>query len=195
MLIFASAVFLLIVTPGPGVMTAAGVGASFGAQAGYRYVFGLFIGTNLVALAVVTGIAGIVVAHPGLRAVLTVLSLAYIVYLALRVALVGSQIRFVESLRAPGIRAALLLQALNPKAYVVNTSLFAGFHLGTGSWLTETLIKFLIVNAIWIPIHLVWLWAGIRLQALELPPRRQRMINIGMAIALLAVVGLAALSR
>lgn len=176
------------------MLSAAGVGASFGASAGYRYVLGLCIGTNLVALAVVTGIAGAVVANPGIRAVLTALSLAYIVWLALRVALVGTQIDFMRSLKAPGIRAALLLQALNPKAYIVNTTLFAGFPIGSESLVTETVIKFLIMNAIWIPIHLLWLGAGIRLKTLNLPPRRQRMINMGMAAALLAVVALAAVS-
>ncbi len=194
MLIFASAVFLLIITPGPGVMSTAGVGAAFGAHAGYRYVVGLCLGTNLVALAVVSGIAGAVVANPGIRQVLTIISMAYITWLALRVALVGTQIDFMPSQRAPGIRAALLLQALNPKAYVVNTTLFAGFSLGQTSWLAETLIKFLIVNAIWIPIHLLWLGAGIALKTLNLSPRRQRAVNIAMALALLGVVALAALS-
>jgi threonine/homoserine/homoserine lactone efflux protein len=191
MLVFAAAVFLLIITPGPGVMSTAGVGAAFGAAAGYRYVIGLCIGTNLVALAVVTGVAGAVLAQPGLRQILTGLSLIYIVWLALRVATVGAQIDFVSNDRAPGIRAALLLQALNPKAYVVNTTLFAGFAFDGQSWLMEILIKFLIINLIWIPIHLGWLAAGIALQRLDLPKRQQRAINIGMAIALLAVVALA----
>jgi threonine/homoserine/homoserine lactone efflux protein len=50
---FCLAVLLLLVTPGPGVLSTAGVGAAFGFNAGLRYVTGLFIGTNLVALIVV----------------------------------------------------------------------------------------------------------------------------------------------
>src|SRR6056297_4015478 len=60
MLSFAAAVFFLIVTPGPGVLTTAGVGAAFGGRAGVRYVMGLFIGTNIVALAVISGVAAVV---------------------------------------------------------------------------------------------------------------------------------------
>ncbi len=195
MLVFAVAVFLLIITPGPGVMSTAGIGAAFGPQAGYRYVIGLCIGTNLVALAVVTGVAGAVLAQPGLREVLTALSLAYIVWLALRVATVGTRINFVSKDRPPGIRAALLLQALNPKAYVVNTTLFAGFPFVGQALLQETLSKFLIINLIWIPIHLGWLAAGIALQRFDLPQAQQRAINIAMAAALLAVVALAILRR
>jgi len=70
MSVFVVAVFFLLITPGPGVLSTAGVGASFGKQAGYRYVLGLFIGTNLVALAVVTGLASIVFTVPALRTVL-----------------------------------------------------------------------------------------------------------------------------
>ena len=57
MLGFAAAVFFLIVTPGPGVLSTAGVGSGFGFRAGLAYVGGLFAGNNLVALAVVSGIA------------------------------------------------------------------------------------------------------------------------------------------
>ncbi|HEC70944.1 MAG TPA: LysE family translocator, partial [Roseobacter sp.] len=40
MLQFALAVFFLIVTPGPGVLSTAGVGAAFGFRAGLAYVVG-----------------------------------------------------------------------------------------------------------------------------------------------------------
>ena len=47
---FIAACLLLISTPGPGVLSTAGVGAGFGFRTGSRYVFGLCIGTNMVAL-------------------------------------------------------------------------------------------------------------------------------------------------
>ena len=53
MLTFAAAVFFLLITPGPGVLTTAGVGAGYGRAQGLRFLTGLFIGTNLVAIAVV----------------------------------------------------------------------------------------------------------------------------------------------
>lgn len=189
--IFLAAVFFLLITPGPGVLSTAGVGASFGQHAGYRYVFGLFIGTNLVALAVVTGLAGIVLTVPALRTVLLYASVAYLCYLALRIAFAGSSIAFIESQKPPGIKDALILQAINPKAYVVNTTLFTGFAFESMALWQETIWKFLLINAIWIPIHLLWLGAGIGLKKLALPPRVQRTINIFMALSLLMVVLLA----
>lgn len=189
--VFLTAVFFMLITPGPGVLSTAGVGSSYGANAGYRYVGGLFIGTNLVALAVVTGLAGLVLAQPGIRTVLLYASVAYLCYLALRIALAGSKIRFIESARAPGVRDAVLLQTINPKAYVVNTALFTGFPFAGMSIGTEVAWKFVLVNLIWIPIHLLWLGAGITLRRLDLSERWHRIINVLMALSLLMVVGLA----
>lgn len=189
--IFLTAVFFLLITPGPGVLSTAGVGAAFGSRAGYRYVLGLCIGTNMVAIAVVTGLAGIVLAQPALRTFLLYASVLYLCYLAFRIAFAGSRIAFIESSKAPGIADALALQAINPKAYVVNTTLFTGFEFAGMSLWQETAWKFLLINLIWIPIHIAWLAAGIGLQKLNLPAKWQRVINVMMALSLLMVVTLA----
>ena len=78
---------------------------------------------------------------------------------------------------------------------MVNTALFTGFAFLPGDVWRETAIKLVILNAIWIPIHFAWLGAGVGLNHLDLPQRTQRAINIGMALAMLGVVALAALSR
>jgi len=194
MLTFALAVFFLIITPGPGVLSVAGVGSAFGARPGVRYIGGLFVGTNLVALAVVSGMAAIILTNDRIRLILLVASLAYLLFLASRIAFAGSKIAFREAPHAPGFWAGIVLQAVNPKAYAVNTTFFTGFAFWPGSLATETLIKFAIMNAIWVPIHFVWLYAGITLNRLNLAPRIQRRINMGMALCMLAVVGLALLA-
>ena len=85
----------------------------------------------------------------------------------------------------------MLLQAINPKAYAVNTSLISGFGFAPENLMFEIVAKVAIMNAIWIPVHLAWLWAGVTLHRLDLPPRTQRAINIAMALAMLGVVALA----
>ncbi len=194
MLAFIAAIFFLLITPGPGVLSAAGVGSGFGFRPGLIYIAGLFIGTNLVALAVVSGLAGIVLAEPLVRTVLLVASTAYLLYLAARIAFSGNRIAFIETAKAPGVGGGILLQALNPKAYAVNTTLFTGFGFLPSSLAAEVAIKFVIINAIWIPIHLIWLYAGVTLKRLNVPPRVHFAINIGMALAMLAVVALAVVS-
>ena len=52
--------------------------------------------------------------------------------------------------------------------------------------------KLVIVNIVWVPVHLGWLWAGVAVGSLDLAPRTQRGINIAMAVSLMGVVGLSA---
>ncbi len=191
MLLFISSVFLLIITPGPGVLSTAGIGSSFGFRAGLAYVAGLWLGNNLVSLAVVSGLAAVLFSVPWLRLALLLASSAYLVYMAAKIALAGSKIAFIRSDEPPGFVGGLALQAINPKAYVVHTTLMTGFAFMPNNLMLEVLLKFLIINIIWIPIHFSWLWAGVALNRLDLPERQQRLINYTMAFAMLAVVAIA----
>ena len=192
---FAAAIFFLLITPGPGVLTTAGVGSGFGWRAGLRFLTGLFLGTNLTAVLVVSGLAAIVLTAPWLRTVLVWTSVAYFVYLAGKIAFAGAKVGFIEAERAPGIVNGVLLQLINPKAYAVNNIIFSGYAFWPESLTVEIALKFAIVNAIWIPVHLAWLYAGVTLRRLDLAPGTQRAINIAMALALIAVVLLAVLSQ
>lgn len=191
MLTFAAACFFLFITPGPGVLSLAGVGAGFGAADGRRYMLGLFLGTNLVALTVVSGLAAAVLAVPYVRTVLLYASAAYLLYLAFRIAFAGSRIAFISRQKSPGVTGGLMLQAINPKAYAVNTTFFSGFGFMPDDLVMELAIKFAIMNGIWIAIHFLWLWAGVTLHRLDLPKRTQFLINMGMAASMLVVVALA----
>ncbi len=193
MLAFFFSVLLLLVTPGPGVLSTAGVGAAYGFKPGLRYVVGLCLGTNLVALIVVSGLAAVILAIDWMRNLLLVLSVLYLTSIAVRIAFAGSRIAFIEATGIPGIRAGLLLQVINPKAYAVNITWFSGFVLIPDSLLTETLLKFVIINAIWIPIHLGWLALGNLVNQLDLKPLTHRIINYAMALSMMIVVGLALL--
>lgn len=191
---FTAALFFLIITPGPGVLSTAGVGAGFGYRAGTRYVIGLFLGNNLVAFLVVTGIAALILADPRVRTILFLISLAYLATIAFRIATAGSRIGFIEKAAPPGIKGGFLLQPINPKAYAVNTTLFTGFPFWPDSYLSEVLVKFLILNAIWTPVHFLWLYMGVTLHRLDLADRTHRVINIFMAVSMMLVVVLAALA-
>ncbi|MCG6904874.1 MAG: LysE family translocator [Rhodobacter sp.] len=191
MVSFVAACFLLISTPGPGVLSTAGFGAAYGFRAGLRYVIGLCLGQLVVIFLVVSGLAALLFAVPVMRTVLLALSTGYLLYLAARIAFAGSRIGFIEAQRPPGILAGLLLQPINPKAYVVNTTLFSGFVLWPDAYWSEVAFKLVVLNVIWVPIHLAWLYAGVALERLNLPTRTQRAINFAMAAAMLAVVALA----
>ncbi len=191
MLEFVTACLLLIITPGPGVLSVAGVGSGFGLKAGSRYLWGLCLGNNMVALLVISGIAATIFSVPYLREALLVISLGYLLYLALKIAFAGSKVGFITAETAPGMRDGILLQAVNPKAYVANTVLFTGWGFMPDAFATEAAIKLLLWNATWIPIHFGWLLLGIGLKKLDLPPMIQRSINIFMAVSMVLLIALA----
>ncbi len=195
MLAFAAAVFFLIISPGPGVLSTAGVGAAYGYRNGLAYVAGLFAGSNLVAMLVISGVAATALALPWLRTTLLIASLGYLLWLAWRIASAGAQIGFIEARTPLGFWNGLALQPINPKAYVVNTTLFTGVSFMPDALWLETAIKLLIMNLIWIPLHLGWLGAGISLRRLDLGPQAQRRVNIAMALSMLVAVGLALWSQ
>ena len=190
MITFAIVCFLMFVTPGPGVLSLAGVGAAFGWRQGFVYMAGLFVGHVLVSFAVITGLATIILAEPIVRTILLFCSAGYLSYLALRIALAGSKIGFIEMLQAPGFVAGMSLQFINPKAYAVHTTFFTGFAFYPSSFAVEISLKLIILNTTWLLLHTLWLYAGYRLHELQLSSKVQKWINIFMALCLCVVISL-----
>ena len=188
MLVFATVSFLMFVTPGPGVLSLAGVGAAFGWRQGLLYMAGLFLGHVIVSVAVITGLAAILLAEPVVRTILLFLSAGYLGYLAFSIALAGSKISFIEIIKAPGFMTGMTLQFINPKAYAVHTTFFTGFAFYPDSFTIEISLKFLIMNFIWIILHLAWLYAGCRIHELNLSSSSQKWVNLLMAASLCGVV-------
>ena len=128
-------------------------------------------------------------ADPMVRVVLLLASSAYLGYLALKIGLAGTKIGFIH-IAAPGFVTGVMLQLINPKAHAVNTMLFSSFAFYPENFAIEIGLKLLINNAMWIPIHVLWLYAGVKVNQLDLPAQTHKMINFVMAGCLLAVVGL-----
>ena len=185
--------FLMMVTPGPGVLSLAGVGAGFGWRVGIMYLIGLFLGTNGVALLVVLGFKQFLFEIDGVELTFLFLSLSYLSFLSWRIASSDNKTGFTETSKAPKLYEGIFLQFVNPKAYVVQGHLFVVLSLGISSYNVEILTKFLIVNSIWIPIHIFWLWLGISLKKWSLASNKQVWVNRGMGLALFAVVILSAI--
>lgn len=185
--------FLMMVTPGPGVLSLAGVGAGFGWKVGMMYLIGLFFGTNGVALLVVLGFKQFLFEIDGVEITFLLLSLSYLSFLSWRIATSDNKTGFKQSLKAPRLYEGIFLQFVNPKAYVVQGHLFVVLSIGMASYSNEIIVKFIIVNSIWIPIHLLWLWLGISLKKWSLAVNKQIWVNRGMGLALFAVVILSAI--
>ena len=194
MISFILAAFFLVVTPGPGVLSTAGVGAAYGFRAGLPYLSGIVLGSLLVMAAVATGLAAFLFSYPPLRSILLAVAAAYLLYIAFRIATSGGGVAIVAAERPLRFANGILLQIINPKAYAVMTALFTGFAIHPQNTLVESLIKAAVFTAISVPVHLLWLYMGATSKRLAFSARAARRINIAMALAMVAVVALAVLS-
>ena len=79
---FALSVLLLTITPGPAVLTLAGVGSAFGWRNGLLFLFGLFVGVHLVCFAVISGLAALIMADTVVRFVLLLVSFLFGIFFA-----------------------------------------------------------------------------------------------------------------
>ena len=129
-------------TPGPGVLSLAGVGTAYGWKKGAQYLGGLWIGNNLVSFAVISGLAALLLADPIVRNVLLFISATYLLFLAGKVAFAGSKVAFIH-MTAPGLVSGITLQLINPKAYAVHNILFGGFVIHPERFVVETSINVL----------------------------------------------------
>ena len=188
MIPFVSAVFFLIITPGPAVLALAGVGASFSFNQGIKFLLGVAIGHILVSLLVISGLITIVFSVPHMRTVFLFLSTIFLLYLAIKIFIQGSSISLPNYLAAPNTIEGIFLQLINPKAYAVHTIIFSGFSIFPENFIYETIWKFVVMNAIWFPIHFAWLAAGSNIKKIAIRPSTQKIINITMGNLLLLTV-------
>ena len=194
MVTFALAVFFMIATPGPAVLALAGVGAAFSFKDGLSFLIGLTIGYLLVWALVITGLASVVFSVSYMRTIFLIISSGYLIYLSFKIMMKGSKIAFIRPENLPNLFDGIILQLVNPKAYAFHSILFSGFVIYPNDIILETIWKFIIMNAIWIPLHLVWLFMGASIKKINLDPYIQRKINLVMGLSLFLVAILSFLS-
>jgi threonine/homoserine/homoserine lactone efflux protein len=85
---------------------------------------------------------------------------------------------------APAFTGGFLLAIANPKAYLAIAAVFAGATLLPADHALDAAIKTTVLGLMIGLIHLGWLAAGASLGRLLRDPLWSRVINIGLAIAL-----------
>ncbi|MER8820408.1 LysE family transporter [Mesorhizobium sp. M0991] len=189
-LVLASAI--VMGSPGPATISVTAVGAAFGLRDSLRYASGIVVGTVLVLLVVATGIMAVLTALPKLAALLAVVSAAYILYLAFKIATAPPLAARVGGAALPTFLGGFLLAVANPKAYVAIAAVFAGASSGAAAGLAIS-AKLAVLVLMIVAIHLLWLLAGAAFARLLHKPLASRIINLVFAVTLIATAALAAL--
>ncbi len=183
----------LMGSPGPSTISVTAVGAAFGARRALGYLAGLVLATTAVLLVVASGMLALALAVPGVVPVVTVLSAAYILYLAVRIASAPPLAARDAAAPAPSLGAGLLLGIGNPKAWVAIAAVFAGSRLEGLSPGQAAVAKTAVLAAMIVVIHLVWLLLGASLARWLRNPVASRAVNLVLAAVLAGSCALALL--
>ena len=127
--------FVGLFTPGPNIILLTISGAKFGVKDTYPHLFGVVIGTGILAALSSLGVNSIILNAPILEPILKVISISWIMYLALQL-IIKDYIENGETKSRPfKFSEAVLFQLINPKLWALTLSASAGFSLDVSIFL------------------------------------------------------------
>jgi threonine/homoserine/homoserine lactone efflux protein len=176
-------------SPGPATIGVAAAAAAFGIRRAVGYIAGIVAGTAVVLVAVAGGITATLLAVPALRPVLIGLSFAYILSLAYRVA-TAPPLGAANSGAAPSFTGGVTLGIANPKAWVAIAATFSSARLADDAT-TDALAKSGVLAGMIVLVMSAWAAAGASLAPFLRDPRRARIVNVGLAAALVVATAIA----
>ena len=185
--------FALMGSPGPASLSCAAMGAAYDVRTARNYLFGVTFGAMLVVAGVAAGVFAAIIAIPHATQVLTVIAIAYLGYLAFKIATAPPVGEPASPEDVPGFMSGLILNLSNPKAYAAFAALFSGFQLFPQSAVQSTYVQVFVCYAILCIVNPAWLYAGNALRHTLRNEKTSRRVNIGFAVLLVASVLLALL--
>jgi threonine/homoserine/homoserine lactone efflux protein len=185
------AAIVVMGSPGPSTISVTAVGAAFGLRSSLGYASGLVLGTIAVLLVVAAGIVGMLASMPRLATALTILSAAYILYLAFKIATAPPLAESGRHTARPTFAGGFMLAIANPKAYVAIAAVFAGASSQADALGGSA--KLLVLAVMIVVIHAAWLLAGAGFARFLRHPVASRIINLIFAATLVLTTAWAAL--
>ena len=154
------------------------------------YLVCIVVGTTIVLVAVAAGITGALLAVPALRPLLLAGAALYIARLAYAIATAPPLGAAGASGDAPTLGGGTLLGVANPKAWVAIGAVFAAARLADGA-ASDALLKVAVLSVMVVVINGSWLLVGTSFAPLLREPRRARIVNVALAVALVAATAAA----
>lgn len=180
--------FVTSVTPGPNNLMLLASGVNYGFVRSLPHMLGVGLGFGFMIVAVGLGLSKIFAAYPILYSALRAAGVAYMVYLAWKIARSGPVGEGRSSGRPMTFLGAAAFQWVNPKGWIMAVSAIATYTLPHNYAWTLLLVSVVFV-AVNIPTIASWVAFGTGLRRFLNDWRYLRVFNITMAVLL--VVSLA----
>lgn len=171
---------VMTITPGPNNLLLLSSGLTFGLTRTGWHMAGILCGTLLQICVTGAGLAVLFTRFPHLQAVLKLAGTFYMLWLARRLWSAG-ELRATKTARPIGFGAATAFQFVNPKAWVMATTVIAAFVPAGEAYAERVVTAGLIFTGVTLPCIAVWAASGAWLRsAVQNTAARQR-INRSMA--------------
>lgn len=173
-------------TPGPNTTLSTAMAANHGLRRTMHFVCAVPVGWGILFLLCATGLGGMVVAFPPLRWAIVTLGTSYLLWLASRLWQTGRMLQTDSSQLQVGFVQGVGLQFLNIKAWMLATTIVAGWVAGREDAISRTLVLLPIMVAYGFFSNLTYAMTGSMLRHWLAHGRRLLMFNRCMSLALVA---------
>ena len=175
-------------TPGPNNIMLMASGLNFGVRASMPHLLGVCIGFPVMVILIGLGLGFIFARYPACHLVIKIIGVAYLFYLAWRMAHASASTSEGGGGKALSFWQAALFQWVNAKGWIMASSAIAAYTSAGGGIYRQILIISLIFFIVTLPAVTLWLLFGAALQNLLKSPRRRRVFNMAMASLLILSV-------
>lgn len=177
------------VTPGPNNIMLLASGLNFGARRSLPHALGIIIGLPVMVLAIGVGLEYIFMAYPLTHQIIKVLGIAYLLYMAWRIAVTDAKISSGKGYSRPlTFVQAALFQWVNPKAWVMAMGAISAFTAIGAYTMNEVIVIALsFFGAAIMSTHL-WIYCGVFLRNIVNNTRRRHWFNRVMGMLLFASI-------
>jgi threonine/homoserine/homoserine lactone efflux protein len=172
--------FVSSITPGPNNLMLMSSGANFGFKRTLPHMLGVAIGFTLMVVLVGLGIIQLFDAYPLSYQILRVVSVSYLLYLAYKIAISGSNFDKASTKVTPmTFIQAVMFQWVNPKAWTMALTAISVY--APSKSVAAIVFVALIFGAINLPCISSWTAMGQKMQRFLTNNKRLRMFNFSMA--------------
>jgi threonine/homoserine/homoserine lactone efflux protein len=182
-IVFAAA---MLFTPGPNNIMLMASGLNYGFRRTLPHVAGVTLGFSFLVAVIGVGLGAVFAAYPVLHTILRFAGIAYLVYLAVVIAM-SAPAETGEGAKGRPMTfvGAALFQWVNVKGWVIAVGAVTAYAAIAAYPLNVALLSIMLF-VVGLGSSITWVLLGTSLQALVKSPRAVRIFNIAMALLLLA---------
>ena len=176
--------FASSITPGPNNLMLMASGANYGLRRTLPHMLGISIGHAFMVAMVGIVLLRVFETYPVLNIVLKVLSAAYMLWLAWKIAnAVPPEAKEVTGKPFTFLQAAAF-QWVNPKAWFMAITAISAYAPQDRGIIVGSILVAVVFAAVNLPSVTVWAWMGVQVRRWLGTARRLRVFNVSMAVLL-----------